>query len=824
MNKFARRRSIVVASIFAVIVTCLHGAGFASGEVRFRGVRGAFATFGLEGAWGKRAIVLMNRGEVPRRIKVVYLTDDLQRGLMRYTRTVKIPPWAQRWVPLACRTGRLDLLREPKSDRPDAALFCEETYEVWDAEMGKQLGRQGYTVVKLSPNLTILAIVNRQSEDYDTSSYIKEMPGRPLGKIGLLRASVMQDLPDRWYGYSMVDILALGAMDRSRLCPSQLDAILNWVRRGGTLVLTGGKHMEDMLAGPLGEVAGVSAVGMHFTDRLDITPRLPTPAPRLKLAVPIVELHCEEAEVLYEANGLPLLAHRRLGEGHVLTLATSLGALAPEELHGVWRRVAAVRRARPPLDGDAFVGPAKATLQSIAGRRGPKKATPLTILLALLVLTVVAGAVLRLKRRGELLWCALVPLGIVIAAVLHVYGQSRTTPQALSHIGLISGLGQERARVQQVFTYYSGPNERRLDFSAGSERGLITDLGAGAAGGIESGRMRTGAMLELPDKRVRPNSTSLFYIDAVEPAPGVMSKLTFDDKGLSGTLGNRFGATVENAVLYVNRRTYRLGDLAPNQDTLVSVDWQEPPGIVTFPSGEDIQRARKANRPQDTWAKGDFAGSLVTKDRRRNDLVRQLAARGANVGRGPVLIGYSPLSIVDPLPGRRLVRQGWSVVVWPLEIVAPEPGSEVAIPSGLVDLDFGHVGMTTWNRQMEQFITAMYPSELLLLARPPRPIGGLKNVSATIRVALDAVNYRLIVSGVKLGSDGRPASREQLDAFANPTGRIELQVPNADRFAHEDGRFVFSLKVEVLDKKLPPTERGSWKFESVDVALKGTVR
>jgi len=255
----------------------------------------------------------------------------------------------------------------------------------------------------------------------------------------------------------------------------------------------------------------------------------------------------------------------------------------------------------------------------------------------------------------------------------------------------------------------------------------------------------------------------------------------------------------------------------------VSVDWRAPPSIVTFPTPEEIRRAKKANRPQDTWATGDFTGELAGESR-RNDLVRQLVRRGAHVSRRPVLIGYTPQSVVSPLPGRQLVRQGWSVVAWPLEFTAPAPGGKAAIPSGFVDLEFDHVGMMTWNGRTEQFISAVYPSELLLLARPPDPIGALKDASATIRVALNAVNYRLIVSGVKLGPDGKPVSREQLDAFSNPTGRIELQVANADRFAHADGRFVFSLKIEVLDEELPPTDRGSWKFESVDVALKGTVR
>ena len=76
---------------------------------------------------------------------------------------------------------------------------------------------------------------------------------------------------------------------------------------------------------------------------------------------------------------------------------------------------------------------------------------------------------------------------------------------------------------------------------------------------------------------------------------------------------------------------------------------------------------------------------------------------------------------------------------------------------------------------------------------------------------------------------GKVASATEIRSFANPMGKLKLTVPDADRFLDDNGRFVFVLDVQGLHErkknvKISAEKISTWKFVSVDVALKGIVR
>ncbi|KKL89463.1 hypothetical protein LCGC14_1914410, partial [marine sediment metagenome] len=135
------------------------------------------------------------------------------------------------------------------------------------------------------------------------------------------------ELPDRWYGLSMVKMFVIGKADLTDLRSSQLEAIIDWTLRGGTLVLSSSDSLDEILAGRLGELAGVSSGGLHYTDQLNVTGSgLPGGDVKLVTAMPIVELDPLDADVLCRAGGLPFVTHRQAGEGHVFTIAAPVGA------------------------------------------------------------------------------------------------------------------------------------------------------------------------------------------------------------------------------------------------------------------------------------------------------------------------------------------------------------------------------------------------------------------------------------------------------------------------------------------------------------------
>jgi hypothetical protein len=712
----------------------------------------------------------------------------------------------------------------------------------------------------------------------------------PLASARRLAGVIRANLPDRWYGYSALRLLILKASAAVDLRPSQVDAVLGWVSRGGVLVLTGGSDMPEVLRSRLGEAAGAVALGVHRVgslaaeEVLDDGELRPAGALDLRWPMPMVELCPTSATVRYRANGLPLLTSRACGQGRVFVLAVPTGALhGPTpggNLHRVWQQLWPPHLAtqEPAVDADRFMQtlpveklrPAQQTLQSIAGRRGPPPAVPVIITLALLLLTIAFGAVLRLRRRSELVWAGLLPLAALIALGLYLYGRAQVAPEQLSTIALVSPLADGEVRFQQVSAYYSGEDTQELSFSAGGGRSVIRPLQLATA---DRGRddIRIDGTMSIHDRTVHTASSAGLYVDGVSRMDVVGGRLTFDERGLAGVLENSLGEPITNAVVLAGGRTYRLGDAAGGESGVIpaggtkqiTVGPDQLLGRVSFvavtqaETGEDEapepdkgtakqrpgqggKRPRRLPRrpPVKQWiARGEFTGSRIltrTHNLRNALLGRMIPQPGFRTPlvHAPVLVGYTDALLADPLPGRQLIRRGWTAVVWPLEVGPPPPGQAgraVTIPEGFVDLAYHPRPAGIWNVTRKRFEPTTYDTELVVTASPPAAFGAITQAEARVTVSIRANGYRLTVGGVSGGdvkSGERVAARR---AFENPRLVEEVvTVERADRFRRADGTYVLSLNVERIAAEAEEAagleSRIPWSFESVEVGLKGRAK
>ena len=317
-------------------------------------------------------------------------------------------------------------------------------------------------------------------------------------------------------------------------------------------------------------------------------------------------------------------------------------------------------------------------------------------------------------------------------------------------------------------------------------------------------------------------------MDQVGSFSSIVPSLTFDEKGLVGTLENRLGEPIENAVILVNNRTYRVGTLPAETKEAIHIDESDLLGEVQFILPE-VTRTKKTGTPSSERSIriiGEFTSSAVP-DPLRNELLAQLINKPGIHGttQTPVLIGHTSANVIDPVEHRELEYQGWSVVVWTLPLTIPPSGTKVFIPSGFMDVNFRGI---TWDSQHNRFVETMRPIKMLVFARPPEPIDRIEDPTVTLHIEIRASDYRLVVRGAKLDSKGGTTSTTDIRSFENPTGRLKLTVPDAERFLDDNGRFVFVLDVQRLKKlergKALSAGKGTWKFTSVEVDLKGTVR
>lgn len=80
-------------------------------------------------------------------------------------------------------------------------------------------------------------------------------------------------LPRAWIGYSAVDVLVIRTLTERRISKAQQTALLDWVQRGGTLILSGGNNFSTLQGSFVEPFLPVELKSLQKTDRLPDTVR-----------------------------------------------------------------------------------------------------------------------------------------------------------------------------------------------------------------------------------------------------------------------------------------------------------------------------------------------------------------------------------------------------------------------------------------------------------------------------------------------------------------------------------------------------------------------
>ena len=853
--------------IFIAAVTLLsNGVCLAQDQtIRIRGSKSCWGVYSSSGAWGLQWVNVSNGSDSSASVLVGSIVDDNKLGKIEYAGKADIPSAMRRIIRVVFRTGELKPKRASvgkTQGKPKKFTKTEWATVLSDANTSENLTRDVSERSVLPQKTTVVAIVRDTSISHSSDTFIRNLPLSSHQGGVVLVGGRLGNFPDRWFGYSLVDVVIIPGFDPDKLRATQLESLLQWVRRGGLLIVAGGDKLPELLGGPLGQAAGVVATGTHWVDHFKVEGVKSDANVSLIWPMPMSELCVVDADVLLKADGLPLLTRRRVGNGWIFTLSTALSASKPTKNYNIWRHIKDAMHFEASIDADSFIAPmkekkklkvpklakgqrrptsakvekpeekvvlsspAEKVLDSIAGRRGPKKIVPIVILLGMITFVVIFGSILRFKRLGEWLWVVLIPCAVLTGLGMYAYSQSRVEQQRLSHVGLITGIAPDQARIQQVFAYNSGDQAVQPSFDSGA-MGIIC--------GMSQSKVKTSQLthvyttpdgIVLPGMDVAQKSDTKFYVDSVVDVGGIESELTFDSEGLTGTLVNRMGEPIKSAVIYVNRHSYAVGNVADGK-VKIAVGDKQSLGIDEFTSGG------------------------VVVDKLRNEFLRSLVSLpnlGRTVDESALLIGYMDGSVIDPASSVDMGHQGWSALVWPINITAPPSGTQVTIPTGFVEREILNYGSLTWNDAKQSFQEAQHrESGIILLVRPPKPIKGLSSPTITLKVHIQASNYKLIVSGVKIARSkkgrGRSAtilSRTEVDTISNPTGWYEFVIPEGQRFINTDGWYTVLLEVKSLQKSNTVAAKGKvgnkvetkkgkismsgWSFRDVDAGLKGKVK
>jgi hypothetical protein len=767
-------------------------------EVKLGGVQGLLGKYTADKVWLMRNATLENTTDATRQVKVVCVGEQASGRQELYSRIVKLLPHTLQRADIAVFTG--DIKSSGLKIGGVEAEDANTNFLMSDALTGETLTKMPDITRRILPGIVPVcllgenpAVADRTLVSQDIHIPMPVVLDRMFKKTVQVSPPNKAMTPDRWYGYSMTPVMFVGDIDTNTMRDSQIQAIIDWVRHGGILVLTGSKEFEATLRGPLGQAAGVTSVGSHRIMSLNVAGiGGKTMTAEYRDPQKMVELSPDQASVLFYADGLPLLTRRQFGSGWVFTLAVPLMGIANKAVTDVGGEIANVYKALPAVDQQAFPTPAKGMLNKIAGRQGPLPWVPALILAGLAAIGLLGGIVAWFWRRGELVWLGLVPLTLLTAVGIGIASQRQSDSQRLTFVGLTCGTGDGKsAFVQEVFAYGSGDQTRTVNLSSGGYRSVIWDNGQGVGVGSELD-VRTGEAIELYDVAVDANSTRGFAAEGMVTLAGVQSDLTFGELGLAGRLTNGM-AGMADAVVYANGKTFKLGDL---------------------PTGSEVNCKIG---PEEMLGRGEFSADPFNTFPQRSVLLKELVQGkpGKRPITGPFLVGYTNQTVLSPMPGKDVWNQGWIAVVWPLDIAVPKPGSKVFLPPGFVNVQLGNQANNSWDIVGGRFQRAGLGGVDFLVS-PPEQITLLKDARATITMLMQG-HYKLRVVGID-----QSGKEELLQAFDDCNGRKVIDVPQADRFATAGGKFTFGIRLQPQQASDGEEANSQeWILESADVALEG---
>ncbi|MDY7009968.1 MAG: hypothetical protein SVV80_04365 [Planctomycetota bacterium] len=790
-------KTLVSIAVLHIAAMC----ALAADQPEVTTVSRAFAPYVKSGYWGQVTASLHNPTNETVPVRFVYFAEDPSRGRIRYTQTVNLPGRTYRNIWLGQRIGKM----KKKRSQAEKIVHQEQAFRLENARTNEILDSDFILVSPLSPTQRCLAYVDPEDQPGQDHSYLSKIPGELLGEVALV-ISRQKQLPDRWYGYSLLKMFIISSANPAELSDSQIGALLDWVGHGGVLLVTAHSVADRTLTGRMAEAAGVVVSGTHQEYRLEASGTGDGDKFQTDLKTPITMAHLcpTDAKVLWQANGMPLLTLRRHGAGVVFTLAVPIGALTTKQTGPLWQTISGRMGRVQPVLPDAFAASAESEFARIAGRESRDRRTPACIIGIQAGLFLLLGVFLWLRRRGELGWVVMIPLGMLCGVGLLIWGMTFRDEPRVSFLAMVSARSDGRGHVQQLSTYYT-PEKDQIDFSSGSPLGTIRPMASTSASLMESVEIAGKRTMVLEGVQIMGNSSRSAYAEAPVDLPGRMvAEVRLGPKGLEGTITNNTGEDIFDAVLVTGGASYAVGRLPAGSTTAVVVN--DPP------------------LPKDSYTGMNVRSKT---DRLRNDLISALVSPPSGSQRylsapTPMMLGWFRRPLLNPLGESRRQQaepNGLTLLTCPMPLLKSPSGTKVVVPGGLLKL---HIGgrPPVWVPKENRFNTSTLPGEVELDFVPPEGTGEIIDARAVMRLAMRAPNCRISIFGF-VGPEGQVPEKTLIKTVDRPVGAYKITV---DSLMPVEGRYKITIKIGPVEtSKTGAQERIStfWKIESLNLTLEG---
>ncbi|HEU4964590.1 MAG TPA: hypothetical protein VFV52_12160 [Bacilli bacterium] len=431
--------------------------------------------------------------------------------------------------------------------------------------------------------LTDTLLVGGVMAKTDDLNVFSLVPSSTLGGRVSVKQLAADDLPDRPELLNGLDLLVINHAPQDELTQGQLDAVEDWVADGGKLLLSGGAGYNG--GGSL--FADLSPVEVNgsttLTDLSGLASYVHTPLTVKQLTVS-TGAPKQQAKVLAASGGVPLLADRRYGAGHVLYAAYDLSEEPLASWQGnkdLWSNVfgqaeLSVAKYNPQYTGIDPMGAVRMLLVNSSQFEAliPSIQTILIMFgIYLLLIGPILYLLLRRLNKREWGWGLIPGAAVLFSLGIYFWGANPMQGAIGQYISQVDLKTPQSATVKSAGSFIvTHGGDYAVDLPAD------TLAFAGMSGYNSMSRDMTGSRtLQHADgtqilyDNVEYFTTRSAYVEARLKNKGqVENNLHLDKDGyLRGTLTNKSAFDLEQTFLIVGTSAIDLGELKAGESTKV---------------------------------------------------------------------------------------------------------------------------------------------------------------------------------------------------------------------------------------------------------------
>jgi uncharacterized membrane protein YhaH (DUF805 family) len=475
-------------------------------------------------------------------------------------------------------------------------------------------------------------------------------------------------LPHDELGLDTLDYIVIDEFAVAKLKKTQQQALLNWVKNGGRLIVgaapnavgTYGLLYEELPMKPEREVQGDTQFLQVSSESIEFK----------GLPVFVGEL-VPGAETAITSGELPMIVHKGYGAGEIWQTAFSLGdePLASWNYYGRWFTASPMLNVQMNNQSPKMMYQNQFEMifnefaevnQYFASSQFSAGAIGLFLLIYLLLLSPILYILLKRLDKREHAWWVIIVFALLSSTGIFALGaKDRIAKPQINQTGIYQADNGHLTGLEAVTFLSNTGGDYELAFSKG------TIFGVPGSSTMSAGDGKRYAIVETTRKESKVTfpsveywSTRTYFGSANKQTDGKFKmNLKLENKQLTGTIVNQFPYDFEELFIWSGTKKHSLGSLKSGETLTVNETLQQD--YLAGPYSQQFQYMMPTSQ-------SDI--EKLKMERMEYGAVEFLY-NAASQGNKPILYGFTKGSVIDAdIKGKKETKNGLNLIYQPMDI------------------------------------------------------------------------------------------------------------------------------------------------------------